>query len=458
MAASITDDFRAQFTGDILTPTDGAAYDTAIQRWAKNAARKAAVVVFPKSNADVALALKLDLPVAIRGGAHSASGASSIEDGLVIDLSRYFADVRIDAAKKLGYCGGGSVWRTVDEEAIKYGLATVGGTVNHTGVGGLVLGGGYGWLTGRHGLAIDNFVGATVVTASGEIVTVSETENLDLLNALRGGGCNFGVVTEFVLGLHPQRPTVYAGIMVFPGTPELLDPLRASLSTWWSQASDDEAAVFGVTAPPGGGHPVYMMIAFYNGDEEEGKKRFKPFLDLNPIVNTAAELPYEKLNSLQNEGVAPGSCVYMKGAGIVLKDILRPEDASMKAVTEVVRANHPHAGALFEFFPLRNVVNRDKDGNHAYRGRDTNNLLIIIQWPEGNEKVASTASTIARDMAAASGDIGISYGNYDEDPAVRNEAKPRRQFGDGYEQLQRVKAKYDPNLRFDRWFPIVPKA
>lgn len=134
MAFTIPNNFRAQFTGDIVTPGDGAAYDAAIARWAKNAARRAALVVFPRSPADVALALTaLDLPVAVRGGAHSASGASSSENGLVIDLSRYLAGVRVDAAQKLGYVGGGAVWKTVDEEAIKHGLATVGGTVNHTG-------------------------------------------------------------------------------------------------------------------------------------------------------------------------------------------------------------------------------------------------------------------------------------------------------------------------------------
>jgi len=126
--------FRAEFTGDIVSPKDGATYDAAISRWALNASRKAALVVYPKTVQDISLALKhIDLPLAIRGGGHSASGASSREDGLVIDLSKYFAGVRIDAEAKRGYVGGGAIWKTVDEEAIKHGLATVGGTVNHTG-------------------------------------------------------------------------------------------------------------------------------------------------------------------------------------------------------------------------------------------------------------------------------------------------------------------------------------
>ena len=134
MVHSLPSDFTATFTGDIVTPGDGAAYATSVERWAANAARQAAVIVYPKSAADIALVLKtINLPLAIRGGGHSASGASSCENGLVIDLSRFLNGVRIDPEAKHAYVGGGAVWRTVDEEAMKYGLATVGGTVNHTG-------------------------------------------------------------------------------------------------------------------------------------------------------------------------------------------------------------------------------------------------------------------------------------------------------------------------------------
>ncbi|KZW03638.1 FAD-binding domain-containing protein [Exidia glandulosa HHB12029] len=458
MAANITEEFRAQFTGEIVTPADGAAYEAAIARWAKNAARKAAAVVYPKSTADIALALQLELPVAVRGGAHSASGASSCEGGLVIDLSRHFTDVRVDVEKQLAYVGGGAVWKTVDEAAIKHGLATVGGTVNHTGVGGLVLGGGYGWLTARHGLAIDNFVQATVVTASGEVVTASDSSNADLMNALRGGGCNFGVVTEFVLRLHPQRPTVYCGPLVFPGAPELLDPLRERLAAWWSTAGDDEAAIFGVAPAPGGGPPVFVFIVFYNGDEDEGKKRIQPFLDLNPIVNGATTIPYEAVNGIQNDGVPWGGNVYMKGTGTVLTELLQPSDTRLRDLVTIQQANNPAGAVLFEFFPLHNVVSRDKEGAHAFRGRATNNVLCVVQWKDGDTKMETGAGVLARDLVSTVGDASVSYGNYDDDPAVRTESKARRQFGDAYEHLQNVKARYDPGLRFDRWFPIVPKA
>jgi FAD/FMN-containing dehydrogenase len=149
------------FTGDLVVPSDP-GYQVALRRFAKNAQRNAALVAFVKTAEDVSHIINFSsansIPLVVRGGGHSTSGASSIDDGIVIDLSKHMNTVRVDEENKLGYVGGGASWRDVDEEAIKYGLASVGGTVNHTGVGGLTLGGGYGWLTGEYGLVIDNLV------------------------------------------------------------------------------------------------------------------------------------------------------------------------------------------------------------------------------------------------------------------------------------------------------------
>jgi FAD/FMN-containing dehydrogenase len=149
------------FTGDLVIPSDP-EYQTSLRRFAKNAQRNAALVAFVKSSEDVSHVIKFasanSIPLVVRSGGHSTSGTSSIEGGIVIDLSKYMNTVRVDEDTKLGYVGGGASWKDVDEEAIKYGLAAVGGTVNHTGVGGLTLGGGFGWLTGEHGMVIDNLV------------------------------------------------------------------------------------------------------------------------------------------------------------------------------------------------------------------------------------------------------------------------------------------------------------
>jgi FAD/FMN-containing dehydrogenase len=202
-------------------------------------------VVFPKNESDVGLALQFatsnSIPLAIKCGGHNPSGASSIKDGLCIDLSRYFNTARVDPKQQLVYVGGGAIWETVDRATIAHGLATPAGTVNHTGVGGLTLGGGYGWLSGQHGLVIDNLVQATVVIANGTVVAASASSHPDLFWAIRGGGSNFGVVTEFVFKVYPQRRTVFAGQVIFP--PSLLNKLVETTDKWWEKASEREGAM-----------------------------------------------------------------------------------------------------------------------------------------------------------------------------------------------------------------------
>jgi len=302
--------------GDWITP-DHPRYSEAIARWAVNAERRAKAVAFVKSAQDVVTVLKYarqyNYPIAIRGGGHSTSGASSIEDGVVVDLSRYLSGVRVDPVEKLAYVGGGAIWETVDKTAIEHGLATVGGTVNHTGVGGLLLGGGYGFLTGQHGLALDNLVQATVVTARGEVLTASDAENAELFWGIRGSGCNLGVVTEFVLRLHPQRRTVFGGILAYP--PPLNPRVAAAAAKFWESGLSEQATIgLAHTADPAG-NPLVLSVLFWNGSEEEGRAHFKPFFDLGkrcpmglnellqletgPVMDTCKEIPYEELNSIQ---------------------------------------------------------------------------------------------------------------------------------------------------------------
>jgi FAD/FMN-containing dehydrogenase len=204
-------------------------------------------VAYPRFVTDIFLAIshayKHSLPLAVRGGGHSCAGTSSSADGLVIDLSRHFAHVRIDPVNRIAFVGGGAVWRDVDEAAINYGLAAVGGTVNHTGVGGLTLGGGYGWLTGQYGLACDNVIAATIVspgtvdehgTLHPSSRTVSAVSDPDLYFAIRGGGGNFGVVTEFAIKLHVQKRMVWSGTIVYH--PDVLDEVFTALDVWWQDA------------------------------------------------------------------------------------------------------------------------------------------------------------------------------------------------------------------------------
>ncbi|KAJ3565811.1 hypothetical protein NP233_g7400 [Leucocoprinus birnbaumii] len=270
-------DLIKHIKGDVITQ-DHPDYAKAIARWACGAEKRAVAVVFVKDESDVVETLSYarghSLPVAIRGGGHNPTGASSVEAGVVIDLSRYLNEVQVDPAKKLVYVGGGALWRAVDKATAEHDLATVGGT---TGVGGLILGGGFGWLSGEHGLAVDNLVQVTIVSADGTVYTASETENPDLLFGVRGGGCNFGVVTEFVLALYPQRKTVFAGPVIFTG--DKLKSLAEVSKDWYAKAGKKEAIALMTTCDPNG-NPVVVCNLFFNGSEEEGRSVYQKFYNI----------------------------------------------------------------------------------------------------------------------------------------------------------------------------------
>ncbi|KAJ2913687.1 hypothetical protein MD484_g6727, partial [Candolleomyces efflorescens] len=458
--------------GEVITPSHP-EYDSAIARWAKNAERKASVVVRVKNAEDVAQTIAFakanNLPIAIRGGGHNAAGASSSDGGLVIDLHQHLRQVRVDVEKKLGYVGGGAVWKDVDVEAIKYGLATVGGTVNHTGVGGLTLGGGYGWLSGRHGLTIDNLVQVTIVTADGSVLTANETENTDLFWAVRGGGGNFGVVTEFVYRLHPQRKTVFAGFIVF--TPDKLEKLVEVTKKWWDNVkADDEAMIQMVGAPHG--HPVVAACLFYNGSEEEGRINFKEFYDLGPVKDDAKEIPYEDLNSLHGHSVDHGKCFYLKGVCFKYPDLNSISEV-LESSEEISKQGVFTTGMMFEYFPL-GKANGVPISATAFRRELGSNLLTLITWegfPEKTEEARNVASGLIDIVMKGPGALTKSqqgYTNYGHDidfppeyslaaPTVDHAAqKSEAAFASNYPRLQAIKKKYDPANIFNRWFPITP--
>ncbi|KAM5534865.1 hypothetical protein V8D89_011420 [Ganoderma adspersum] len=452
--------FKTAFKGDIVTPGDS-DYDQAIARWAKNAARKAAIVAFVKDPEDVSLAVKYakeaNLVIAIKGGGHNPSGASSSEGGLVIDLSRYLNGVTVDADKKLGYVGGGAIWETVDKTAIEHGLATVGGTVNHTGVGGLILGGGYGWLSGAHGLAIDNLVQATVVTADGSILTANEKENADLFWAIRGAGSNFGVVTEFVLQLHPQRRTIFCGLAIF--TPDKLEALLDITQAWLDNGpSTKEGMMQGFVRGPER-RPCAIAFMFYNGSEEEGRQNFKAFFDLNPVADFTSEKPYEVLNSLQNSFAGPGQNVYMKGCFLPREFPRTLLPTVFQRVTELSAPEEYNVVLLFEHMPL-GKANSVPDDATAYRRNLTSNALAVVYAQEESEEVFKYSRDACHEICGlitgkAADNLG--YGNYNSDSEAQPVAsKAEANFGSNYKRLQEIKKKYDPELLFRKWFVINP--
>ncbi|KAF8883995.1 FAD-binding domain-containing protein [Infundibulicybe gibba] len=458
----------SSFRGDWITP-DHPEYPKAIARWAINAERRAAAVAFVKDAEDVSLVLRHAqanaIPISIRGGGHSAAGASSVENGIVIDLSRYLAGVRVDAEKKFAYVGGGALWETVDKSAIEHGLATVAGTVNHTGVGGLTLGGGYGFLSGQHGLVVDNLVQATLVTADQKIRAVNSEENPDLYWAIRGAGSNFGVVTEFVYQLHPQRRTVFAGMAMYPAA--ALDKIMSVITAWWNKGLDEKEVVFQCLTKGPDGNPVIMLIFFWNGSEEEGRAHFKEFFDLKPLVDRCGEIPYEAVNAMQNQTAPHGRNCYMSGA-FVPEPHLDLAAAALDQVNEIA-SKDVFAAAIIEYFPVAKITQVPNTATAHIRGKRAG-CVVLAAWNEGGkERLPEVKAGVGKvvNVLLQSSEKHLpraensGYGNYICDEMSPNVAlEPRisapKIFGENYARLQELKKIYDPDMVFSKWCPIVP--
>ncbi|KAF9057461.1 hypothetical protein BJ165DRAFT_1588692 [Panaeolus papilionaceus] len=458
--------------GDVVTP-ESVDYEKSIARWATNAQRRAKVIVFVKSDEDVADALKFakvnNLSVAVRGGGHSPSGASSVQDGLVIDLSRHMNKAIVNPQTKTAAVGGGAVWEAVDKAAMEYGLATVGGTVNHTGVGGLILGGGFGYLSASYGLAIDNLVQAKIVTADGDMVTASKTENPDLFFAIRGAGGNFGVVTEFVLQLHPQRSKVYAGLLLY--SPDKLESIVQATINWFASAGEREGMIQSLTVGPDG-KPLIVLLVFYNGSDSEGRNAYKNFLDIGrtlpyrrkrrPMLDLTKEIPYEEVNTMQNPVAGPGRGVYMKGVAHKKPDYTSIKKAYDRVV-EILQTGHFQGGVLYEYFPLTKI-NSVAPEETAFRREEALNVAVVLNWDplvDRNDEARAFAHDLCNIIVGGqnmSDTEILGYTNYDPDASGTDVTydKARLSFGDNYPRLQAIKKRYDPRNIFNKWFPIVP--
>lgn len=274
------------------------------------------MVVFVKSTDDIATTIlfsrKHSIELAVCGGKHSSSGASSTDGGIVIDMCK-MREVHVHPENNTLSVQGGCIWQDVDEAAAEYQLATVGGTVNHTGVGGLTLGGGYGWLSGRYGLTIDNLVSVTMVIWDGSVKIASETENPDLFWAVRGAGHCFGVAAEFTLQAYEQANDIWAGQMIFP---ESVTESVVEFANHLVKVTDGDAAMtIIITSPPVmQGEVAAVATCFFNGPEERARNIFKPLSDLKPVTNSCVMRPYKEMNGLMNHVAEYGGRKSSKGA------------------------------------------------------------------------------------------------------------------------------------------------
>ena len=302
---------RATLHGPLLCPED-AGYDEARKVWNGMIDRRPALIARCAGVADVIAAVKFarthEVLVSVRGGGHNAPGNAVCQGGLMIDLAGMRA-VRIDPVRRTARAEGGATWGDFDRETQAFGLATTGGSVSDTGIAGLTLGGGLGWLAGKYGLSCDNLVSVDLVTADGTLLIVSANENSDLFWGLRGGGGNFGVVTSFEYQLHPVGP-VLAGLVLYP-----FNRAKEALTLYRDFAMNipDEVNTIGglLTSPEG--EPVAVIAACYNGSLQEGDEVLRPIKSFGPpLADHIGRMSYCQAQTLLDAAAVRGHRYYVK--------------------------------------------------------------------------------------------------------------------------------------------------
>ena len=414
-------------------------YDEARRVWNGMVDRSPAVIVRCSSTADVVAAVNHardnGLVLAVRGGGHNAGGLALCDDGLVIDLSGMRA-VTVDPDRRTARAQGGALWRDFDAATHPHGLATTGGLISTTGVGGLTLGGGLGWLMRQHGLACDNVTAVEIVTADGSVRRASATENSDLFWGIRGGGGNFGVVTSFEFRLHPVR-SLYGGMLVYPGprAPEVLRRYRDV-----AMSAPDELTVFAALMTAPDGMPVTAVLTAYNGPVSAGEAALKPLRDLGPVADQVTEMPYPALQSMLDEGFPSGLQVYWRS------DFLEslPDDAIDALCERFEAITSPLSALLIEQFG--GAVARVPADETAFAQRDALfNLAVISRWTD--PATADTHIGWARKSSEsarpfASGGVYVNY------LGAEGADRVRAAYGTKYDRLVALKQKYDPTNLF----------
>ena len=436
------EEFRAVLGGELIAPSD-AAYDQARRVWNGNIDRRPALVARCRGVADVIEAVRFarsqGLIVAVRGGAHNAAGHATCDGGIVIDLSA-MKGIRVDPMARRVQAQAGVTWAELDRETQAFGLATTGGTVSNTGIAGLTLGGGFGWLMGKHGLTCDNLISADVVTADGRFLQASATQNEDLFWGLRGGGGNFGIVTSFEYQLHPVGPTVLGGLLLHP-----LDRAREILHFFaeFHSTLPDEADMFAAMLTTPDGATLAALIPGYNGPVEEGERVLAPVRRFGtPILDTVGPMPYSARQSMLDEGLTPhGVQRYWKSA------FAREMSADLiNALVEGASA-FPTPGSVMAFFHTHGAATRVAPDATAFGLREPLfDMNAIAQWtdPSDSERCIAWVRGVWDKVEPLS--AGSAYLNHlagDDRPE-----KVRASYGVNYERLALVKAKYDPTNLF----------
>jgi FAD/FMN-containing dehydrogenase len=449
--------FAAQIGGGVLGAAD-AAYDEARKVWNGTVDRRPALIARCMNDSDVQAAVRFaaahKMLLSVRGGGHHIAGNAIAEGGLVIDLSG-MRTVSIDAAQRTARVAAGALLGDFDREAQAHGLATPLGINSTTGVAGLTLGGGFGWLTRRYGLTVDSLLRATVVIADGTERVASPTSEPELFWALRGGGGNFGVATSFEFQLHPVGPELYAGLVVYP-----FAQAQQVLRAWrdFTTGAPDELSVWTVMrkAPPlpflpesVHGTEVVILPLVYSGEVEAGERAAAPVLQFGSPLGTAlGPTPYAGFQSAFDPLLAPGSRNYWKS-----NNFSTLSDEALDLVIDSVRRL---PGPECEIFiaQLGGAMARVKPEDTAFVGRDANYIMNVHgRWsdPREDERVRVWAREVFQDAAPHA--TGGGYVNFlTEDEAERVAGS----YGANYARLQAVKRQFDPGNLFRMNLNIEP--
>jgi FAD/FMN-containing dehydrogenase len=414
--------------------------------------RRPALIARCASREDVAEAVNLarieGLPMSVRGGGHGVAGTAVCGDGLMVDLSP-LKDVRVDAGAREIVAGAGVLWREFDEAAGKFALATTGGQVSHTGIAGLTLGGGLGYLIGKHGAACDNLLSVEMVTAEGEILTASEEMNSDLFWAMRGAGANFGVVTEFRYQLHPL-PVVLGGMLLYPR--EMATELIPFYREYLKETPDELITEFLFLNAPDG-TPVTAIIAVFCGDPAEGQEVLKPLREFGPpIADLIQPMPYAAVQKILDDAAPTGDRYYWKANFV---------DTLTDDLGEVMRqgANAmPSPFSVALLFEIKGAIKRIPKENMAFDHRDaTFEMSVISRWMDPTADAANKAWT--RDVWAAAQPY-VSKAVYNNHLSEDEGAdRVRASYGEEkFARLAVLKAKYDPTNLFCHNHNIPPLA
>ncbi len=430
----------AGLRGQLLRPGN-AGYDDSRRVWNGMFDRRPALIARCAGTADVITALNFGrdsgLRIAVRGGGHSFPGHSVCDGGLVIDLSA-MKGVRVDPAARTARAEAGARWLEFDHETQAFGLATTGGTASDTGIAGLTLGGGLGWLSSKHGLTVDNLISADVVLADGRFVTASASQNPDLFWGLRGGGGNFGVVTSFEYRVHQVGPTILGGMAVYPlnRTKEVLRFYRG-----FSKAAPDELTLYAGLITPPNGDTVVALVCCYCGPLDKGADVVRPLKSLGSLaLDAMGPMPYVAQQRLFDDAFPAGAYYYTKAD--FLADLT---DEAIEIFAEYAATKpSPLSGILVQ--TACGAASRVAPDAMAFAHRRFPYAPVIVsQWRDAVEAERNIAW--ARECWTALHEHA-GGGVYVNDLSLDDEDRVRSGYGANYERLAALKQKYDPDNLF----------